>query len=191
MMLRSALSAVLAAALLIGLPAAATTMLKIDLTGLSQTADVVVHGTVRRTESRWSSDRRRIVTDVEIEVTETLKGQAGSTVLITQPGGRVDGIGQIVHGMATFATGEEVVVFLDHHGPRAFHVTGMAQGKYQVRRSEDSRSVMAVPESTGDALLLDPTTRQPTGSGQKALTLDELKAAIRTALQQSEQEKRQ
>jgi hypothetical protein len=191
MTLRSALSAVLAATLLLGLPAAATTMLRIDLTQLAQTADTVVHGTVRRTESRWSGDRRRIVTEVEIEVTEALKGQASGTVLIVQPGGQVGDIGQLVHGLATFTPGEEVVVFLDRHGPSAFRVTGMAQGKYQVRHSADNRSVMAVPEGTGDALLLDPQTRQPTASEHRTLSLADLKAAIRTALQQPGQEKRQ
>lgn len=188
---RSALPVLLTATLLLGLPAAATTMLRMDLTGLAQAADTVVHGTVRRMESRWSGDHRRIVTDVEIEVTETLKGQASSTVLVVQPGGRVGDIGQIVHGLASFAPGEEVVVFLERHGANAFRVTGMAQGKYQVRRSEDSRSVLAVPENTSDALLLDPTTRQPTASQQQTLTLDALKAAIRTALQQPGKEKRQ
>jgi len=191
MTLRTPLSTLLAAALLIGLPAAATTMLRIELSELAQTSDTVVHGTVRRLESRWSGDRTRIVTDVEIQVTETLKGQAGSTVLVVQPGGRVGDIGQVVHGLASFSEGEEVVVFLERRGTSAFRVTGMAQGKYQVRRSADERSALAVPESTGDALLLDPVTRQPTATAQRTLTLEELKAAIKTALQQPGQEKRQ
>jgi hypothetical protein len=191
MTLRFALSAVLATALLLGLPAAATTMLRIDLTELAQTADTVVHGTVRRMESRWSGDHRRIITDVELEVSETLKGQAGSTVLLIQPGGRVGDIGQVVHGLASFSEGEEVVVFLERHGSEAFKVKAMAQGKYQVRRSADSKTVLAVPQDTGDSLLLDPATRKPAASEQKTLTLEELKAAIRTALQQPGQEKRQ
>jgi hypothetical protein len=191
MTLRPALAALLAAALLIGGPAAATTMLRINLPELSQKAGTIVHGTVRRMESRWSGDRRRIITDVEIQVTETLKGQAGSTVLLIQPGGKVGDIGQMVHGLATFTPGEEVVVFLDRQGANAFRVTAMAQGKYQVRRSADSRSVLAVPENTGDALLLDPTTRQPTTSEQRTITLEELKASIRTALQQPGKEKGQ
>jgi hypothetical protein len=128
---------------------------------------------------------------VEIEVTETLKGQTGSTVLLVQPGGQVGDIGQMVHGLPSFTPGEEVVVFLDRHGADAFRVTAMAQGKYQVRHAADSRSVLAVPENTGEALLLDPTTRQPTASAQRTLTLEELKAAIRTALQQPGKEKRQ
>jgi hypothetical protein len=181
----------LAGLLLLGLPAAATTMLRLDVPELAQSSDTVVHGTVRRVESRWSGDRRRIITDVEIQVTESLKGQPGSTVLVIQPGGKMGDIGQIVHGTASFTPGEEVVVFLERRGASAFQLSGMAQGKYQVRRAADSQTVLAVPEDTQQVLLLDPDTRQATQSTRKTLTLQELKAAIRTALQQPAQEKRQ
>jgi hypothetical protein len=191
MTLRSLLPMLLAGLLLIGLPAAATTMLRLDVPELAQSSDTVVHGTVRRVESRWSGDRRRIITDVEIQVTEALKGEPGSTVLLIQPGGSVGDIGQAVHGSASFTPGEEVVVFLERKGASAFRLSGMAQGKYQVRRAADSQTVLAVPEDTQQVLLLDPDTRQATTSTRKTLTLQELKAAIRTALQQPAQEKRQ
>ncbi|PTL77400.1 hypothetical protein [Vitiosangium sp. GDMCC 1.1324] len=179
-----ALRALLPAVLLLCMPASATTMLRADLPELTQTADAIVHGTVRRVESRWSGDGRRIVTDVEIQVTEALKGQAGGTVLVTQPGGRVGDIGQVVSGLASFSPGEEVVVFLERRGSQSFRVSGMAQGKYKVQRSEDGKSAMAVPEPIGDTLLLDPDTRQATSSSHRTLSLSELKASIRTTLQQ-------
>lgn len=180
----AALRALLPFVLLLSLAASATTMLRADLPELAQTSDTIVHGTVRRVESRWSGDGRRILTDVEIQVTEALKGQAGSTVLVTQPGGRVGDIGQKVSGLASFTPGEEVVVFLERRGTQAFRLSGMAQGKYQVQRTEGGKSAMAVPEPTGDVLLLDPDTRQPTDSSRRSLSLPELKAAIRTALEQ-------
>jgi hypothetical protein len=185
------LPTLLAALLLWGLPASATTMLRLELPELAQSSDTVIHGTVRRVESRWSKDRRRILTDVEIEVTEALKGQPGSTVLLIQTGGRMGDIGQVVHGSASFTPGEEVVVFLERRGASAFQLSGMSQGKYQVRRAADGKSALAVPEDTQEVLLLDPDTRQATTSTRKTLTLQELKAAIRTALQQPAQEKRQ
>jgi hypothetical protein len=183
MTLPTALRALLPAVLLLSLSASATTMLRADLPELTRSADTIVHGTVRRMESRWSGDGRRILTDVEIQVTETLKGQAGGTVLVTQPGGRVGDIGQQVSGLASFTPGEEVVVFLERRGTRAFRVAGMAQGKYKVQRSADGTRALAVPEPT-DALLVDPDTRQPTTSSLQSVSLAELKASIRTALQQ-------
>ncbi len=202
MTIRSALRTLLTMAVLFGGTASATTLLRTDVAELSFASDAVVHGTVRRVESRWSGDRRRIVTDVEIEVSEALKGQPGSRVVVTQPGGRVGDIGQTVHGLASFTPGEEVVVFLEQRGKDAFRVASMAQGKFQVKR--EGKTVLAVPEPTGDSLLLDPATRQPTTSAMKTLPLSELKANVRTALEkatpkpaqqqapgQSEQEKRQ
>lgn len=203
MTIRFALRALLSVALLLGTQAGATSLLRTDVAELSTTSDTVVHGTVRRVQSRWSGDRRRIVTDVEIEVTEALKGEPGHTLVVTQPGGRVGDIGQVVHGLASFSPGEEVVVFLEQRGKSAFRVAGMAQGKFQVKRDPDGKAVLAVPEPTGDSLLLDPVTRQPTVSAMKPMPLSELKASVRTALEQArpkpaqqapvkpEQEKRQ
>jgi len=191
MTLRTLPPTLLAALLLFGLPASATTMLRLDVPELSQNSDAVVHGTVRRVESRWSGDRRRILTDVEIQVTESLKGQPGSTVLVIQPGGKMGDIGQMVHGTASFVPGEEVVVFLERKGASAFQLSGMSQGKYQVRRAADNPTALAVPDDTQHVLLLDPDTRQASTTARKTLTLQELKAAIRTALQQPAKEKRQ
>lgn len=191
MTIRFALRALLCLSLLVGLPSGATTLIRRDVAELSSQSDTVVHGTVRRVQSRWSGDRRRIVTDVEIQVTDTLKGQPGSTVLVTQPGGTVGDIGQTVHGLASFTPGEEVVVFLERRGRVAFEVSGMAQGKFQVRRGADGKTLLAVPEPT-DALLLDPVTREPTTSAHKTVPLSELKAHVRTALERARrQEKRQ
>ena len=177
-----ALRALLPAVLLLCLPAGATTMLKVELPELARSADLIVHGKVLRLQSRWSGDGRRILTDVEIQVTEALKGQAGPTVLVTQPGGRVGDIGQKVSGLASFAAGEEVVVFLSRQGPQGYRVSGLAQGKYQVQRTEAEAQALAVPESTGDALLLDAASRQPVEGTSRGLALEELKAAIRAAL---------
>jgi hypothetical protein len=186
MSFRQSVRTLLMVAFLGGLPAGATTQLKVELPELARGADAVVHGVVRRVESRWSGDKMRIVTDVEIQVTESLKGQPGGTVLVTQPGGKVGDIGQVVHGLASFAQGEEVVVFLEKRGAKAFRVASMAQGKYQVQRAADGKSVMAVPEDS-EALLLDPVTRKPTASSARPVTLEELKAAIRAAVQEKAQ----
>lgn len=184
-MIRSATPTVfLLAVLLLCPPASATSMLKVDLPELAQSAEVIVHGTVRRMESRWSGDGRLIVTDVEIQVTESLKGQAGNTLLVIQPGGSVGDIGQKVSGLASFAPNEEVVVFLRRRGPGSYQVTAMAQGKYKVMRTEGGTRALAVPESTSELHLLDATTHAPTESSRRELPLAELKAAIRTALEQ-------
>ena len=171
--------------LLLFLSASATTLVQMDLPELTRSADVIVHGTVRRLESRWSGDGRLIVTDVEIQVTETLKGEAPGTLVVTQPGGRVGDIAQRVSGLASFTPSEEVVVFLARPGGRDFRVVGLAQGKYQVLRSTPGGGkveALAVPESTSESLLVDAATHAPTTSSRRSLPLTELKSAIRAAL---------
>lgn len=167
--------------------ASATSMLSSDLPTLSQSSDEVLRGKVRRVESRWNGDHTRIMTDVEIEVLESFKGAQTQTVLVTQPGGSVNGFSQMVSGLAEFEPGEEVVVFLRRYGRKGFHVSGLAQGKFTVERSADGKEVMAVPASTGEALLLDPVTHQPTTSSLRSLSLTELRTAVKRAAAQKDQ----
>ena len=168
-------------ALLLALPAAATSLLRAEVPELSRKADAVVQGTVRRVQSRWAAGGRRIVTDVEIQVSDVLKGSPGRTVLVTQPGGRVGDIGQRVSGLASFDEGEEVVVFLQRRGPDAYSVRGMAQGKFRVQRSPDGKTALAVPEPTGDARVLDPATGEEVRPARHAVPLESLRSAVRAA----------
>ena len=161
--------------------AMATSMVYQDLSALTQSSDAVVHGTVKKTESRWSGDQKRIVTEVSIDVSEFIKGRGAKTVVVLQPGGEVGGIGQKISGLASFAEGEEVVLFLERQGAQKYRVAGMAQGKYRVERSSDKTAAFAVPEATGDAMVIDPQTREPVQVDRQAVDLAALKAKVRVA----------
>ncbi|MBI3182062.1 MAG: hypothetical protein HYZ28_07940 [Myxococcales bacterium] len=171
-------------ALLVGLagPASGTTMLAQDIVSLSRGADAVVQGKVTRVESRWNGDRTRIITEVDIEISEALKGAPGKKITVVQPGGVVGEIGQQVGGVASFREGEEVVVFLEARPGSTFLVSGMAQGKFRVERSSDGKAAFAIPEVEVDALLLDPATRAPVPPRVRPVKLEELKAQVRAAL---------
>lgn len=158
--------------------ARATTMLAADVPSLTRSSDAVVRGTVTSVQSRWTGDRMRIVTDVQIEVEESLKGTPPRQVTVVQPGGVVGDIGQRVSGLASFQPGEEVVVFLEKRPGATYRVAGMAQGKFRVERSTDRRAAYAVPESVGDAVLLDPETRQPVEPVTRPVKLEELRRQV-------------
>ncbi|MBL8933350.1 MAG: hypothetical protein JNM69_02280, partial [Archangium sp.] len=143
---------------LVAFGALATTLVAMDVPALTRSSDLVVRGTVVRIESRWTLDHQRIVTDNEILVSETLKGnQVGKTVVAMQPGGVVGDVGQLVHGAATFALGDEVVVFLERRGDRAF-VVGLAQGRFVVDRSGPEPMVKTGED---ELFLVDAKTHQP------------------------------
>lgn len=139
--------------------ALATTLVKADLASLTRQSDAVVLGQVTRVESRFTSDRQRIVTDTEIAVSQAVKGEVQKTIVVMQPGGEVGDVGQKVAGVALFTPGEEVVVFLERRGERYF-VVGLGQGKYKVQRSSDGKAAYAVPPSELGATLVDPVTRE-------------------------------
>lgn len=174
----SAFAAVLG---LLAAPALATTLLQLSIATLSQRAGLIVQGTVTGHVSRWSGDRARIVTDVTVAVTDTLKGTAPSTVTVTQLGGEVGDVGQRVDGVATFHDGEEVIVFLEAYGP-TYQLVGMAQGKLAVQRSTDGKVAFAIPDPGAAALLLDPVTREPRAWRNEPYSLDRLRADIHAAL---------
>jgi len=161
------------------LSALATTLVAMDVPALTRAADLVVRGTVVRVEPRWTSDKRRIITDSEILVSEVLKGNVtGKTIVAMQPGGVVGDIGQLVHGAATFALGEEVVVFLERRGDRAF-VVGMAQGRFVVDRAGATPMVRGGEEAL---FLVDAKTHAPAPSPVQPMTLEALTALVRKSL---------
>jgi hypothetical protein len=167
-----------ALALLACAPALATTALFADLPELAARAELVIRGKVMSSESRWTDDGRRIVTDVQVEVAEVLKGAPRARLTVRQPGGQVGTLGQRVDGVAAFTVGEEVVLFLERRPDDSFHLAGMAQGKLRVERTTDGRAAYAVPESVGEMFLLDPLTRAPRSPRTQALELEELRAVI-------------
>jgi hypothetical protein len=109
----------------------ATVVMALSMEELTTMAPVVVHGTVQRSVTNWTEDKRGIWTWTEVSVRETLKGPRSATVLVKQPGGVLQGIGQSVSGAARFEAGEEVVLFLEPavDERNAYVVLAMAAGK--------------------------------------------------------------
>jgi len=157
-----------------------TTLVAMDVPALTRASDLVVRGTVVRVEPRWTEDQRRIITDSEILVSEVLKGNVtGKTVVAMQPGGVLGDVGQMVHGTAKFSLGDEVVVFLEKRGDRAF-VVGLAQGRFLVDRS---RPTAMVKGGEDDLFLVDAKTHQPVVEAPKQpMSLASLMASVRESL---------
>ena len=164
---------------LVASTALATTLVKADLSWLTRNSDAVVVGTVGSVHSRYTADRMRIMTNSEIAVSQTLKGQVPATVVVMQPGGEVGNVGQLVSGVARFSPGEEVVVFLEKRGER-YVVTGLGQGKYTLERGADGRRY-AVPPKELDAELVDPVTRQPVAAETAPVPFERFAQQVVTA----------
>jgi hypothetical protein len=98
---------------------------------MAQAAKVIVKGTVVSSQPN-ALDGNRIYTYTELKVETAYKGKVPpAPILIRQPGGIIGRIGQEVSGVAKFAQGEQVILFLDPAVDEAnvFQVRSLSAGK--------------------------------------------------------------
>lgn len=150
----------------------ATTLRQFDTRALTVNSDAVIIGQVTAVRSEWTADHRRIVTRVTVRVSETLKGGPTGLLEVVQLGGELDGVKVTVAGCPAYRTGEEALFFLSGRTSTRMQVTGLAQGKFDLRRdpatgrlsvqrttpgfrTNDARSLRAAPADEAAALSLD------------------------------------
>ena len=143
----AALSLALAAAM--APPARGATVQRLTFEELTHRSETVVRGRVVGSVARLDRAAGRISTFTEIQVTESLKGGPARTIVVRQPGGEAEGIGQAVAGAARFSPGEDVVLFLERARDDAavFQVLSLSAGK--VRLEKKLSSVRAVRDLDG------------------------------------------
>jgi hypothetical protein len=132
---------VLAAAL----PVHATTVRRMANEELTSQADVIVIGRALSAQSRWIG--RDLVTVVTVEVSDTLKGEAGAQIEVALPGGidsrRKFPISVNYPGAPTLEVNERAVLFLvDGSGASSYEIAGFSQGKFSI--VEDAAGVARV-----------------------------------------------
>ena len=79
-------------------PAAATTMRHLDTRSLTLGSSDIVVGEVTAVQPHWDAGHRKIFTDVEVRVSQSLKGTSSETITLTQLGGELDGVRYSVPG---------------------------------------------------------------------------------------------
>jgi len=165
--------------------ARAATVLRLTFEELTARSDAVVRGRVVSSTPKLDSQKGRITTFTEVEVTESVKGAPAKKVTVRQPGGEVGGIGQSVAGAARFTPGEEVVLFLQRAPDEAsvFQVLSMSAGK--VRLEKKRSELRAVRDLDGIDFLDRPAQAQPrspggvTPGGVKVVSIEDLGDASR------------
>lgn len=145
-----AVAAVLLPALAAG-PAAATVTAALDVRELVAQADHVVVGRVVSQHAHWDA-RRRIVTDVTVEVEQSMKGAAeGERIVVRRLGGAIGDLGMRVAGEPDFTDGERAVLFAARSGG-LLRPVGMSQGVLPIRVDPRGRE-MVLPGGQGLALV--------------------------------------
>lgn len=163
--------------LVAGIPAEASTFLKMSQRELVRDSVAVVEGEVLQVHSFWEPSGRIIVTEAIIKVADSIVGNAGSAVVVRTFGGTVDGFTVEAHGFPGFTRGERLLLFLEAERDGAHRVAGYQQGQFRIARDKNGLQV-AIPAFDGHANLVTRDGRQ--AERPRAIALDTLKNQIRT-----------
>lgn len=128
------LIAVVALSSLLASTSHASVVLHETIEEMAQRVPLIVRATAVRSVAGYDDSRKRIWTWTELQVTDVIKGHASATLLVKQPGGDVEGVGQTVSGTAQFQTGEDCIVFLEPAPDEktVYRVSSLAAGKVQL-----------------------------------------------------------
>jgi len=163
-------------------PLSSTLVERLTLEQLADRSERIVHGRCLRTWSAWDADHQAIWTHCEVEVVDPLKGGAVKTLVVSEPGGVVDGVEMTIDGVARFERGEEMVLFLYRVPNGLWRARGLGQGKFRVAGDQVHLSL----ESLEGLSLLDPVrppaTRSTDLRSLDGLPLDRFKTTIRGVL---------
>lgn len=150
--------------------AGATTLMQMSPSDMAVQADTIVIGNCVGAESQRADGS--VMTVVEIDVLETLKGASATQVQMVIPGGidasRPVPVAIIFPGAPSVVRDEKVLLFLNESNvvPGAYDIIGFSQGIYEV-----------VEDSAGNQLVA-----QGRFSGDNGESLDAMKAEIQQAL---------
>jgi hypothetical protein len=136
--------AVLAVASLTAAVAHATVVVPLTLEDQVHQSDVVARATVGSSHAEYVPARGAILTWTELTVTDVMKGQAPSTIVLRQIGGTTDdGTTMLVPGDAHLHSGDDVVLFLrnDPGGTSDVILVGMAQSVWFVNGQQCARDL--------------------------------------------------
>lgn len=182
------ISAALAVALAISMPAAGMSVVPLYLDELIDGAALAFEGTCIDNRVERDPETNLAVTYTTFTVRDLLKGQANFTHVIKQVGGEVDDGKPTwnVQGVPRFAPGESYVLFLYGKSSAGFSSpVGLSQGRFLVHKGSgtlrvangrDFRDLTANNSSSADAVV-QRVSRSPTPI--RELDLEEFKQLVR------------
>lgn len=163
-------------------PALATQIQHFDTRQLTSASSDVVIGKVEKVESRYNQNRTKIFTDVQVRVSRSLKG-GGQVVTLTQLGGTIGDLRYDVPGCPVFRSGEEAVFFVWRDARGQAQLTGLGQGKFDIRRDAAGRAYVQRSVSGLGVTDLRRLSLSPAGKAAPAgLSLDDLIQEVQSAM---------
>lgn len=156
----------------------ATTILRMNLRELAQSAQVIIRARCEGYQLLW--DGSSIWSFYDFTVLESFKGAPPQLLKVRLPGGRIGHLETKIDGVPRFRAGEEVILFLEQTSGGGTSITGWAQGTFRVRRG--AASDPRLTQDTSQFAVFDPTTRNFTPAGIRDISLDEFRRQLAIAL---------
>ncbi len=141
----------------------ATSVPRLTVEQLIDQSESIVSGQVVRSWSSWDRSYQFVWTHHEVTLQDAVKGELQGTVVVSEPGGTVDGKTMLIPGAVQFTTGEDVVLFLYRTPVGYLRTVGYGQGKYTLSRDRRIRSYGTQVELVAPA--------GPPGEAETATTL--------------------
>jgi len=177
------LASLVALLLLPALPASATQVVHFDTRALVQRSSDIVLGEVQGQRSFWNERHTKILTEVTVRVSQTLKGAPAQDLKLVQLGGEVDGMRYNVPGCPVFTRGEQALLFVWRDAAGRAQVNALAQGKFDVRPDPASGRLMVQRSLPGLALGDVRTLRVvPEGEAAAKIPLDDMVREIQRVM---------
>ena len=132
-------------------PVRASSMVSMSMEQLTQASSDIVQARVVGQASEWNSTHTQIVTVSTLAISQSLKGNAPSTLQVRQLGGTVGPVTQTIMGDVHLRAQGEYVLFLEPDSNSDYHVVGLSQGAYPIYEdaaSHDERVVLPLNQAS-------------------------------------------
>ena len=157
----------------------ATTLKRMSIADLSRAAGVIVRARCAGNSTRWEAGE--IWTFTTFEVREIWKGSAPAQIAVRLLGGTAGNLTSTVSGVPRFASGEEVVLFLERTAAGDFSVVSWVQGTFRIARDRVTGDE-TVTQDTAVYAILDPASRRLETSAIRKMPATEFRALISASL---------
>jgi len=113
---------------------------RLTLAQMADGSEYIVEATVLRSWTAWDARHRFIWTHYELSVNDWIKAPVASdrTLIVSEPGGTVDGVTTLAEDATPYTLGEAVVVLAWPTADGFLRAAGYGQGKFTVNGSAGS-----------------------------------------------------
>ena len=163
----------------------ATTVIPPTFEQLVKQAEVIFQGTVTDVKSVWEGQgaQRHIDTYVTFQVSDKVKGDAGSSYTIRMLGGTVGDETMLITDTPKFHVGEREILFVEHNYDQFVPLVGINNGHFRVQRDDESgRDIILNGEGDPVRDLSKLGHEEESVSAAEAISPDDLKAAVKNEL---------